>query len=591
MKKYIHFILISLMFTSLQAQNNEKTLNRRYQGEIRDSLSQVVLERQKAMQRYAEKTLASLPNDQKLYDESYIRVETDLIDTFYVDGSMHLDLLYRLSYNCKHIEGYTDDYPLGTYDVDSSNSARAICSLTKYFISNLLNDIFRPGKEAEITISSSADGTEFTTTVPYDGRFGDFRYCPVTFNGERLRISVDRQSGINNNCQLAYIRAQGVRAKLEETIPALRQTINNFRYVTQSYKDSVNTHYYRRSSIEIRVRDVFAETVERMQRQRMEDAFVDLNIPVTEQKNPDTYVLIIANEQYEKELIPNVPYALNDGEILSRYCVRTLGIPQRQVKLLSNATKETIFQEGVHWLTDLAKAVAGHNGDSQVPRANIIIYFAGHGFTDLSDQHYLIPNGIDINDIASLQGKKNSGCKLFGRKKENTTPTDNFDIVLSKKETRRLAEQCISIDELCNMFNSKAVPVKDFTLVVDASFDGNGRDGKPILRADRPQSNDKGKKKRKSNLRADAVILLSADFDRTAYAFDQYQHGFLTYFLLKEMKSLKDNIFTNTYQDLYENIGPKLSKESALQNKWQEISGIAGGKYKDGSWQKMKVKN
>lgn len=152
MKKYIHFILFSLMFTSLQAQNNEKTLNRRYQGEIRDSLSQVVLERQKTMQRYAEKTLASLPNDQKLYDESYIRVETDLIDTFYVDGSMHLDLLYRLSYNCKHIEGYTDDYPLGTYDVDSSNSARAICSLTKYFISNLLNDIFRPGKEAEITI-------------------------------------------------------------------------------------------------------------------------------------------------------------------------------------------------------------------------------------------------------------------------------------------------------------------------------------------------------------------------------------------------------------------------------------------------------
>ena len=57
------------------------------------------------------------------------------------------------------------------------------------------------------------------------------------------------------------------------------------------------------------------------------------------------------------------------------------------------------------------------------------------------------------------------------------------------------------------------------------------------------------------------------------------------------MKSLKDNIFTNTYQDLYENIGPKLSKESALQNKWQEAIGIAGGKYKDGSWQKMKVKN
>lgn len=591
MKKFIPFVLISLLFTSLQAQNNEKTLNRRYQNEIRDSLTQVILGRQKTMQRYAEKTLANLPNDRKLYDESFIKVEADLIDTFHADGSMHLDLVYRLSYNCKHIEGYTDDYPLGTYDVDSSNSARAICDLTKYFVANVLNDIFRPGKETEITISSSADGTEFTTSVPYNGLYGDFRYCPVTFNGERIRVSVDRSTGINNNCQLAYIRAQSVRAKLEETIPALRQTINDFRFVAHSYKDSINTHYYRRSSIEIRVSDVFAETVARMQRQRMEDAFVDLNIPFTEQKNPDTYVLIIANEKYSCNLIPDVPYALNDGEILSRYCTRALGIPERQVKVLNNASKATILSEGIHWLTDLAKAVASHNGDSEVPRANIIIYFAGHGFVDLDNQPYLIPNDINTKDIQSLQSGQKSGCSLFGGKKKKTvSDTANYDIVLSKKETRRLAEQCLAVDELCNMFNAKTVPVKNFTLVVDASFNGMGRDGKPIVRADRPQSNTKGKKKRKSNLRSDAVVLLAADFDRTAYAFDDYRHGFLTYFLLKEIKSLKDNIFSNTYQDLYENIAPKVSKESALQNKWQEISGFTGGRYKD-EWRNTKIKN
>ncbi len=568
-------MMLTLM--PVEAQNVEKTLNRRYLNEIRDSLTQVVLGRQKEMQRYAERTLASLPNDQKLYDENYIKVEADLVDTFWADGSLHLDLIYRLSYNCKHIEGYTDDYPLGAYDVDSSNSARAICDLTRYFVSNTLSDIFRPRSEVEIIITSSADGTEFTTAVSYDGRYGDFRYCPVTFNGERIRVSVDRSTSITNNCQLAYIRAQGMRAKLEETIPALKKTINNFCYVAHSYKDSVNTHYYRRSSVEMRVNDVFAETVERMQRQRMEDAFVDLNIPVTGEKNPDTYVLIIANENYNTELIPDVPYALNDGDILSRYCIRTLGVPERQVKVLNNATKATIMQEGVHWLTDLAKAVAIHKDDTKVPRANVIIYFAGHGFTDLENQTYLVPNGINTKDISSLEVSKKN-------------PSLNYDIVLKKKEVKRMAEQCLGVDELCNMFNAKTVPVKNLTVVIDASFNGNGRDGKPVFRADLPQNNTKGRKKRKNNMRADAVVLLASEFDRTAYAFDEYQHGFLTYFLLKEMKSLKTDLFNANYQSLYESISPKVSKESALQNRWQEISGLVGGRYKDG-WQQLKIKN
>jgi hypothetical protein len=181
-------------------QTGERLLNRRYQNEIRDSLTAVMMERQRDMQRYAEQTLAALPNDQKLYDESYISVVADLIDTFYDDGRMRLDLVYRLSYNCKHMEGWTDDYPLGTFDVDSSNSCRAICQLTRAFMEHTLADVLQAGKEVEFTITSTADGTEFTKAIAYDGRYGDFRYCPVTFNGERLRLSVDRETGINNNC-------------------------------------------------------------------------------------------------------------------------------------------------------------------------------------------------------------------------------------------------------------------------------------------------------------------------------------------------------------------------------------------------------
>lgn len=582
------------LLAPVRAQLGERTLNRRYQNEIRDSLTRVVTERQREMQRYAERWLTQLPNNEKLYDESYISVGADLIDTFYEDGRMRLDLVYRLSYNCKHLEGWTDDYPLGAFDVDSSNSCRAICRLTKFFIDDMLADVFSNGNDVEVIVSSSADGTEFTSAMPYDGRYGEFRYCPVTFNGERLRLSVDRSTGIGNNCQLAYLRAQSVKAWLEENVTTLAGLEKNWKFVTQSFKDSIHTHYYRRSSIEMRVTNVFAETVAQMQATRMQDDYVDYNIPVTQTKNSDKYVLIIANEEYDTPMIPSVPYALHDGEVVRQYFIKALGVPERQVKLLKNASKAEIEQEGIHWLTDLAKAVARKQGENTVPVADVVIYYTGHGFTDLDGNAYLMPNKINTDNLEVLKnGKKSGGCKLFGKKKkqvaEGGQQTEEFDIVLSKKEVSRLAKECLAIEDLCANFNSKTLPVKELTLVADASFDGNQRDGKPMVRADRPTDNKK--KRRKANMRSDAVVMLAADYDRTAYAFDAHEHGFLTYFLLKEIKSQKENIFRMDYQDIYEAVERKLNKESALQNKWQEVSGVAGGKYKDGSWSKLKVKN
>ena len=113
-----------------------------------------------------------------------------------------------------------------------------------------------------------------------------------------------------------------------------------------------------------------------------------------------------------------------------------------------------------------------------------------------------------------------------------------------------------------------------------------------MLRADRKVENASGgaankAKKRKNNMRADAVVLMAAAPDKTAFSFDDQHHGFLTYFLMKEIKGLAGDLDGYTYQNLYESVERKLGKESALQGRWQEIYGLAGGKYKD-SWRTMK---
>ena len=341
----------------------------------------------------------------------------------------------------------------------------------------------------------------------------------------------------------------------------------------------------------MKLSNVFAETVERTRNAKIQDDYIDFNIPVTSQRNPDTYVLIIANQHYDTPLLPEVPYATNDGYSMREYFTRALGVPQRQVKLLNDASKATIEDEGVHWLTDLAKAVAVHKGDETSPVANIIIYYAGLGFTDLDGKAYLVPNGINTEKIPSLNmsGKK---CPRKDNTIQDITVQEislaDYDITLSSKETSLMTEQCISLDALCASLAGKNVPVRNLTLILDASFDGNNRDGNPAVR---PERKDAKKKNRKANLRSDAVVLLAADFNNTAYVFDEREHGFLTYFLLKEVKLQRDRIFSMPYEDILTTVERKVSKESALQNRWQELSGIAGGKYKDGDWKKLKVKN
>ena len=586
MKKVIFYLSLMLALVPAMAQQSETLLNEQYRAAIREYLEQDIANRQKTMQRRAEQMLVALPNDQKLYDESHVHINTAITESEGEDGVRTLDYMYVISYNCRHIEGYTDDYPQGIYDWDSSNSCRAICNLTKTFIDGILEDYFRAGKEVTVKIFSTADGSGINNPLPYDGRYGEFRYEPVTFNGEQLRISVDSQSGIANNAQLAYLRAQSVRDFLQKNVRNLQRTNNSFQYVTRSYADT--GAYYRRSSIAITVHDAFRETIDLMTADKIQDDYVDFNIPQALSTYENAYVLIVANDDYSHTFLPTVPFAANDGEIVRRYFVRALGVPERQVKVLSNASKTQIVNEGVRWLTDLSQAVATTAADGTIePQANIFVYYAGHGYCDFNNVSYIVPNNLNVEDIKALQPKKAKGC-CKKKKKAAALAAVNYDIRLKPKESARLTQQLISIDQLCGMF--KGFPVKNLTLIVDAGMDGRQRNGAPMLRPDR-KDDAKGKKvkRRKSNMRADAVVFLAADADKTAFSFDAQHHGFLTYFLLKEIKGIAANIESYTYQDIYESIDRKLGKESALQGRWQEVSGMAGGKYKD-SWRQQRIK-
>ena len=495
------FILL-IMSVGLPAtgrcQLSEALVNSEYRDIILKQLQKTVSQREKEMQRRSTNYLLALPDNRKLYDETKMTIKTDLVSGLTTDGLRELNYRIRLNYNCHHFENKTDNYATGKYLCEQSNASMAIVEIARMIVDDISNDAFKPGKKVDICLKASTDITP-VTHLDYKGEYGDFQYIAARYNGESVRISVSAKSGINNNAQLAFLRAQGIRNNLENNCIKLQQTVNEFSYNTQSVSESGSQ--YRDVGVEIIVHSAFDEEIVEMNERLINDEFVDYNIPkIAENSNNKTYALIIANERYGAPL-PDVPYAYNDGEVMQQYCIRTLGIPSRQVKIIEDAKMDDIKQQGIRWIKDIATAQKGD--------CYFIIYYAGHGVTDYNHNPYLIPAGIDYRHIKAFRNA-----------------SDISSDPLTKSDTKRLLKQCLPIDTLCNWFNR--VPFKAMTVVIDASFNGNQRDGLPLVNIKHSSNKAKGLR-----IRNDIVVMSASAFDKTAYSYDEQRHGFFTYFFQK----------------------------------------------------------
>lgn len=236
---------------------------------------------------------------------------------------------------------------------------------------------------------------------------------------------------------------------------------------------------------------------------------VDLNIPETNASNQNTFVVIIANEDYKS--VASVPFALNDGRILAKYCQRTLGIPAANIKVHENATYNDI-RLAVAWLKNVCEKYEGE--------ASVIFYYAGHGIPDDADKSaYLLPVDGDGRYVAT-------GYKL---------------------------------DELYQKLG--AMPTKSITILLDACFSGANRDGKMLTSA-------RGVvlKAKSGAPRGKMVVLSAAQGDETALPNEDEGHGMFTYYVLKKLQETNGDV---TLQDLSQYVIREVGRKSAVTNKPQ----------------------
>jgi hypothetical protein len=242
---------------------------------------------------------------------------------------------------------------------------------------------------------------------------------------------------------------------------------------------------------------------------------VDRNIPETGHSNPDRFALIIGNEDYSsrqqgltKEI--NVDFAGNDARIFKEYAVKTLGVPDDQVKLLINATTTEIRRE-LAWISNLSRIKGGS--------AELIFYYSGHGLPDEATREpYLVP--VDVTGATLREGIKIN------------------DVY------KKLTEY----------------PSRRVTVFLDACFSGGARNqGLLAMKSVKIKPNEEA-------LEGNMVVFSSSSGNESSGVDRENQHGYFTWFLLQKLQQTKGDI---TYRALGDYLVQGVSLETAKRSKPQ----------------------
>ncbi len=257
---------------------------------------------------------------------------------------------------------------------------------------------------------------------------------------------------------------------------------------------------------------------------------VDMNIPTTSKENENTFVVVIANENYSSEA--KVHYAINDGRIFKEYCANTLGVPETNIHIVEDATLNNIRSE-INWLGRVASVYEGN--------ARIIVYYAGHGIPDeATGSAYLLPVDGMGTDVQTGYSLKSLYAEL------------------------------------------EKMPSQSVTVFMDACFSGSQR-GEGMLASSRGVAIAAKEEVPTGNL----VVFSATQKDETAFPYEEKGHGLFTYFLLKKLQETKGDV---TYEELGTYLKKQVSRHAIVVNNKPQTPSMSSSAVLTGKLKNMRLK-
>ncbi len=256
---------------------------------------------------------------------------------------------------------------------------------------------------------------------------------------------------------------------------------------------------------------------------------VDMNIPTNKKSNNNTFAVIIANENYS--MVAGVPMALNDGVTFSEYCKKTLGLPDKNVRLYQDAS----FGVMIRAMRDIKDIASAFSGDIQV-----IFYYAGHGIpNEATKDAFLLP--IDADGMQT--------------------------------------EGCYSLNRLYGELG--ALNAKSVVVFLDACFSGANRDGNMLASA-----RGVALKAKKETPKGNMVIFSAASGEETAFPYKEKGHGLFTYYLLKKLQESEGDA---TLQELSEYVTANVKQQSVVVNRKSQTPSVTPSSSMLEDWQDLKL--
>ena len=420
----------------------------------------------------------------------------------------------------------------GKYEKTADWQARVNDANRKIFIDSLYsvaqNDYiaFRSSRmeDSQTLVNYDADNEVFLIT---DAEFGDLLVqVPIEY-------APDFEAGFDSMDKDMRYYLNGDHLALAEVVYNLGG--HEFRYSSQAdlrYTELDIEYNFEPIDIEVESPALYADrgsqTISRSN-VSIGVSDVDTDIPQASSENDRTFVVILANENYNTE--SRVEYAHNDGEVFSRYCNKALGIPESNIRVVFDATLNNIRAQ-VDWLSKVGEAYGGD--------ARLMFYYAGHdGIPDESSKEaYILPVDGYGSNVAT-------GYKL---------------------------------SELYAQLS--AIPSSSTLVFLDACFSGATRDDQ-MLASVRGISVRVKKEVPQGNL----VIFSAAQGDETALPYNEQGHGMFTYFLLKKLQETGGNV---SLGDLSDYVTDQVRKMSVVTKSKPQTPTVSAG-VSISNWRSIKL--
>ncbi len=163
-------------------------------------------------------------------DNTEISVKTNVESA--VDANGNRITNYNIDFNYQVNAEYSakDDFAAGKYKVEQSNAAVSMLKIAKTAFDKDFAQYIKEGKKVLVTITGSADALPINGKIAYDACYGNFDEAPYVFQNELKSMTVSKSSGITQNEQLAYLRAQGVKKYIEDNISAINKMNKDYKF-------------------------------------------------------------------------------------------------------------------------------------------------------------------------------------------------------------------------------------------------------------------------------------------------------------------------------------------------------------------------